>query len=508
MEKLDPKTAVLYALALLLSISWFRRREKSTIPALIGGNGPISSYLAAMHFFRHASDVIQQGYSHHRSGVFRVPALFQWYYVASGPQHTAEMASAPDHLLSASEALEDFLALDYTLGPEINANPYHIPVILGSVTRNLGRCFPEVRDEIVCSFKDVVVLDDKEWHLFHVLPNIMQIVARTSNRLFVGLPLCREQEYLDMALKNAVDVFARGQIISVLPGFLKPILGPLIATHKSTLRHALKFLGPIVNERLKNEQEYGRNWPERPNDLISWLLERAEGEERTASAMTVRILMMNQAAIHTTTMTLTGALYDLTAYPEHILPMREEVERVIAEEGWSKASVSKMYKIDSFIRESQRLTIGPVALARKVVAQDGFTFSDGTQIPHGAILTVNSGPASDAATYDHPETFDGFRFSRMRDQLGAKTNDADDGESFFFNRQMVSTGHDHLVFGHGKHSCPGRFFAATEIKTMLAHILINYDVKAETAGVRPADEWFGLLRFPSRQGKIFIRKRA
>ncbi|KAJ7435664.1 cytochrome P450 [Mycena galericulata] len=210
----------------------------------------------------------------------------------------------------------------------------------------------------------------------------MQIVTRTSNRLFVGLPLCRDQEFLDMALKHTVNVFTRGQIIGVLPGFLKPILGPFIATRKNFLRHALKFLGPIINERLKNEQEYGGNWPERPNDLISWLLERAEGEE----------------PIHTTTMTLTSALYDLTAYPEHMLPMREEVERVVAKEGWSKASVSKMYKIDSFIRESQRLTIGPVALARKVVAQDGFTFSDGTQIPYGAILTVTGGPAhSDTA---------------------------------------------------------------------------------------------------------------
>jgi hypothetical protein len=52
-----------------------------------------------------------------------------------------------------------------------------------------------------------------------------------------------------------------------------------------------------------------------------------------------------------------------------------------------------------------------------------------------------------------------------------------------------------------------RFFVATELKTMLAHILINYDVKAETEGVRPADEWFGLAGVSNRHGKIFIRKR-
>jgi hypothetical protein len=36
--------------------------------------------------------------------------------------------------------------------------------------------------------------------------------------------------------------------------------------------------------------------------------------------------------------------------------MREEAERIVAEQGWSKAALGSMHKIDSFIRESQRLT--------------------------------------------------------------------------------------------------------------------------------------------------------
>jgi hypothetical protein len=52
---------------------------------------------------------------------------------------------------------------------------------------------------------------------------------------------------------------------------------------------------------------------------------------------------------------LASALYDLTTYPEYILPLREEAERAVGEEGWTKAALASMYKIDSFIRESQRL---------------------------------------------------------------------------------------------------------------------------------------------------------
>jgi len=50
-------------------------------------------------------------------------------------------------------------------------------------------------------------------------------------------------------------------------------------------------------------------------------------------------------------------LYDLAAYPEYVAPLREEAEAVIKEEGWSKKAIGKLHKLDSFLKESQRLTV-------------------------------------------------------------------------------------------------------------------------------------------------------
>ena len=50
-------------------------------------------------------------------------------------------------------------------------------------------------------------------------------------------------------------------------------------------------------------------------------------------------------------------LYRLLANPEYIEPLRQEVEAVVAEEGWTKTGMDKMYKIDSFIRETQRVDV-------------------------------------------------------------------------------------------------------------------------------------------------------
>jgi hypothetical protein len=41
-------------------------------------------------------------------------------------------------------------------------------------------------------------------------------------------------------------------------------------------------------------------------------------------------------------------------------PLREEIETLVKEEGWTKASVMKMRKLDSFLKESIRMNpLGP-----------------------------------------------------------------------------------------------------------------------------------------------------
>ncbi len=52
---------------------------------------------------------------------------------------------------------------------------------------------------------------------------------------------------------------------------------------------------------------------------------------------------------------MTQVLYRLLAHPEYIEPLRQEVDAVISEEGWTKAGIDKMHKVDSFVRETQRL---------------------------------------------------------------------------------------------------------------------------------------------------------
>lgn len=76
--------------------------------------------------------------------------------------------------------------------------------------------------------------------------------------------------------------------------------------------------------------------------------------------------------------------------------------------------------------------------------------------------------------YTDPETFDAYRFYKIRTQ-----NDAPDPNGFK-NReqyQFVSVTKENASFGFGKHACPGRFFAANEIKLIMAGLLQQFDVR-------------------------------
>ena len=55
---------------------------------------------------------------------------------------------------------------------------------------------------------------------------------------------------------------------------------------------------------------------------------------------------------------------------------------------------------------------------------------------------------------------------------------------------------------------PGRFFAAINAKAMLAHVLLNYDIKMPNEGGRPSELWLGLSSIPDPTAQLMFRKRA
>jgi cytochrome P450 len=75
-------------------------------------------------------------------------------------------------------------------------------------------------------------------------------------------------------------------------------------------------------------------------------------------------------------------------------------------------------------------------------------------------------------------------------------------------KQFVTTGSDQLHWGIGSHACPGRFFAAYEIKMLLTDILTKYDMRlADKGGVRPPDIAKDIRVIPNPAAKVSFKRR-
>lgn len=55
---------------------------------------------------------------------------------------------------------------------------------------------------------------------------------------------------------------------------------------------------------------------------------------------------------------------------------------------------------------------------------------------------------------------------------------------------------------------PGRFFATNEVKTMLAYVLLSYDVKMPNGRGHPSESWFGTMSIPDPTAEVMFRKRT
>lgn len=157
-----------------------------------------------------------------------------------------------------------------------------------------------------------------------------------------------------------MDVQKASEELLNYPSIVRPIVVNFLKSYKqlrSRFSVASRLLLPEFEKRVqaKNQNEKGQY-----QDMLQWLVDSAQGRDAEPDRLVKRMLFLNMAAIHTTATTATNVFLDLCARPECIEMLREEISRVLKEDGGVKTStLPKLKKLDSFMRESRRLnTLG------------------------------------------------------------------------------------------------------------------------------------------------------
>ncbi|EWC44175.1 hypothetical protein DRE_07000 [Drechslerella stenobrocha 248] len=424
------------------------------------------------------------------------------------------------------------LAVRYTFDKYIESDLFHVGMIRKDLTARLAAFTPAIVEELDLAFKHYTPKiagqpGEKGWQKVVMYDLILKIVARTSHRVFIGEELCREEEYLDLSIKYAITILPTAMLLNCFPKFLWPIIGPLFCIPLQLIRRkASKFLEPVILKRIAGIRA---NLPEseRPNDLMQWVIDASlarGGGFATTDAIVNRVLTVAFAAIHTTSLSATNAIYDLAYLPSQVPSdayprppadiLRDEVMAVFPPpHTFNRRYMQRLYNMDAFLKETARMSlIGALHSERLVTAPAGFTTSSGLHMPHGtAFAFIGSPRVLDPEIFERAGEHRYTRFYRG-DVAGAGDEEVEEAvvsgkgaTDRKLDRYMVTVTDDFPVFGMGTHACPGRFFAASELRILISWFLLNYDVK--TVAERPPSWQFIYLDIMNTTAELEIRRR-
>ncbi|EFE32723.1 cytochrome P450 monooxygenase, putative [Trichophyton benhamiae CBS 112371] len=492
----------------ILSLHLFNVFKES----LFGVKAPMVGYrsffepkwLLRLRFVRGSMSIIRGGYSKYKDSMFKISRNDADILVISN-KYVDELRNLPEEELSGIEAhIRNLLGSISTTHVMLETN-LHTRVLQTKLTPALGLIFDDMKDELNFALETELPECKDKWVPISINHLMLRLLARVSARIFVGRANCRNEEWLSASIDYTENIFITVMTLRMMPRYLHPFVAPLLPWYwriRSNLATAKRFIGPIIRERREAEARQGKDY-QKHEDLLQWMMDGANEKESNPDMIAHIELLLTLASIHTSSMATSNVMYDLCAHPEYFEPLREEMLSARREDGgWRKTTLTKLRKLDSFLKESQRMN-PPSQLAFNRVVRSTLKLSDGTVLPAGTHFNI----ASDAIMNDpaklpgggDPEVFDGFRYERLRSDPAHPEN---------ANRfQLAMTDSNNLHFGHGKYACPGRFFASNEIKMIITELLLRYDFKYPEGQERPRSLSADENLYPDPDARVLIRKR-
>lgn len=418
------------------------------------------------------------------------------------------VADQPDSVLSFNDRAFELYQIGYTfIDPNVPRVTLHESLLRTALTPQIGNLIPALDDEVTWAFEKHWGSDTSQWSEVCVFETMRHITGGVANRALVGLPHCRDPELVNNGMAFAVDIPLSGAILNLFWKPLRPLVAPFVTIpNRIHTRRFRKILRSEIDRRLRDydlrqQAVDAKPLGPEPNDFLQWSIQQAKAHGNPYmwrnETLADRVLIVNFAAIHTTSFTLTWLMFDLASTSqENINQLRNEATSVLAAHGgqWTKRALSELVNLDSAMRESARLSsILTIGLGRVVVARDGLTTPSGVHLVRGTHVSVPVySVMRDDTVYPDAGNYHPFRFSQKMQRSSPST--------------LPTTSADFLAFGHGKHACPGRFFAAAEMKLIAAHVILHYDFEL-LGGVKPEGPWYGVTRVPPMKDGIRIKRR-
>lgn len=306
-------------------------------------------------FLNNSVNIYMQGYQKFRDIIYRMTTA-DGERVVLPLRYLEELRLRPDDEIDIYAPMRHFMeSKNVGYGSGTNTD-FLSHVIRSALTRNLSRINPNLYQEVERTVKDVIPPTD-DWVSYGVEESLVQIITVVSGSIFVGPQLCRTPEYKDACANFSVHLFRAIRALKQWPRWIRSVgryFTPGVKRVQGYYRDGQNILIPVIKER----REKMRLGEKMPDDVLQWMLVKAENEGVGDEALCDLQLTLIMAAIHTTSRGATEMLFDLAACPEVVLDLRREIETVLAEHGgvMTTQALFQMKLLDSVMKESHRMS--------------------------------------------------------------------------------------------------------------------------------------------------------
>ena len=324
-------------------------------------SGSQFAWIARFPYARAAQDTIQESYDRFRDCAWKLSGND---IIVLPRRYVEEIRALPLFKANAMEANLETLQGKFTNLSVLNSTRLFVDVLKMKLNPQLGVLMPTLRKELdECMAMEIPPSAGKEWVSVEAFQTFHKINGRISARLFGGKELRDNSRFLGSTEGFLMNTFITAMSLRLVPSGFKTLFSWLLPCSWSismNFQRAIAVLIPYIESRQKDFDrravEVATNGKIDFPDILHYLIELAEGEDAKPRSLAAMILSLSLASNQTTTMALVEALYDLCAYPEYQMELREEVVTALnTEGGWHKTAMTKMRKLDSFIKESQRM---------------------------------------------------------------------------------------------------------------------------------------------------------
>ena len=187
------------------------------------------------------------------------------------------MVEQPETVLSARLPQVGRFAIEYLApGLDVNHDLFMMDVVRKDLTRNLGRLQPSIYQDISESIDELMGMDTDKWREVCLWETMQKTVFKSTNRVFVGLPLCQDEGYLRSSAAFANWLGAGAIVVGqYMPSVLKPFFGYLTAIPIYIQKNkSFGYLLPVFKERMENirRKRADPNFEfNEPKDMITWM---------------------------------------------------------------------------------------------------------------------------------------------------------------------------------------------------------------------------------------------